>query len=226
MMSLVEKYFSQDLQNAEVSALSEMLDSSDEAVDQFIALAEKKYLATGLPKPRWDDRQGPDESGSSPSAKSWLTVLVMALGLGVGSWSLLQKDSKPAKAAWMQTALSESKGGFKEVEPRRVVKNSQSQKQRASTQVLAPPASKAESFRDGDSLGVVVDQDAAGPAIVRVLDLHGQLVRFMYEGHLDKGSWRFVWDGADNQGRKLKAGAYKIEVSSGGEVHRLKVELQ
>lgn len=51
-------------------------------------------------------------------------------------------------------------------------------------------------------------------ATVRVLDVHGRLVRTLVSGRLPAGSHRATWDGNDMSGRAVGSGVYVVELAS------------
>jgi predicted dienelactone hydrolase len=63
---------------------------------------------------------------------------------------------------------------------------------------------------------VSVELDRAGPAQLAIYDLRGRRVRVLVDGALEAGvhSWR--WDGRDEAGSALAAGAYIVELAAGG----------
>ncbi len=60
---------------------------------------------------------------------------------------------------------------------------------------------------------------------VSVYDVTGQRVRNIYAGAADAGLQRYLWDGADNWGRKQSSGIYYVRVSSQDRVLKTKVVL-
>jgi hypothetical protein len=77
MPDLVDKYFKEDLTEAEQSALAELLAGSDEASLKFEAKAKEAYLRYGFPdpQPRWPDSPGP----SAPRGAGWGPWIAPAL---------------------------------------------------------------------------------------------------------------------------------------------------
>src|SRR5258708_34686843 len=75
MPDLIEKYFKEDLTEAERQALRKELLTSDNAAESFGERAEEVYRALGLPEPRWT---GPDRFRPAPSSDRWKW-----LGLGI-----------------------------------------------------------------------------------------------------------------------------------------------
>ena len=54
-----------------------------------------------------------------------------------------------------------------------------------------------------------------GMVSLRVYNLRGQIVRTLIDGRMERGEWSIVWDGRDEEGRKVSSGIY---------VYRLVVE--
>jgi hypothetical protein len=51
-------------------------------------------------------------------------------------------------------------------------------------------------------------QERAGPALLRIFDARGRLVRTLIDAELRAGSVRLVWDGTDASSRRMPAGIY------------------
>lgn len=66
----------------------------------------------------------------------------------------------------------------------------------------------------------------AGAVQVQVKDANGQVVRELYRGILEGGSYRLPWDGTDSRGRKMRAGRYTVEVSRAGKSEHRVVEIE
>jgi lysyl endopeptidase len=58
----------------------------------------------------------------------------------------------------------------------------------------------------------------AGPAALNVYDVQGRLVRSLVNEDLSAGDHSYVWDGADNSGRKVGSGVYFARLVSGRQV--------
>jgi hypothetical protein len=56
----------------------------------------------------------------------------------------------------------------------------------------------------------------AGPLDLRIVDLAGRLVRRLAAGEATRGVHRVPWDGRDESGRPLPAGAYRARLAAGG----------
>ena len=75
---------------------------------------------------------------------------------------------------------------------------------------------------EGNSLSLVKDETARGgfyseiPAECSVLisDQEGKPIRELYMGMLESGEHSFVWDGRDQKGNLMEAGAYTYEVTA------------
>jgi hypothetical protein len=207
MNDLVRAYFERDLSETEKDSLGELLRNSPEASQEFAALAEKKYAATGLPEPRWPHPSGWAVPASLKVAGIAVIAAAVALltykgpdlvGPGAGApdpvdMSSLPEDGTKAPAAGPSVAR------------------------------VTP-----ESFVEGrryTGLLVVVDKAMAAPARVRVTDPSGREVRVLYDGTLPKGTWVFRWDGRREDGTPMKAGPYSIEVLSTGRTLRQPVQV-
>jgi len=64
-----------------------------------------------------------------------------------------------------------------------------------------------------------------GAATVRVLDIHGRLVRTLISGRLPAGQHRATWDGNDSSGRAVASGVYVVELEGSGVVETRKIVL-
>jgi hypothetical protein len=87
MFDLVDKYFKEDLTEAEQAALEDSLLNSDEAALKFETLAKDAYVRYGLPEPQphWGNSNGPFPS-SGMGLKSILWVLGIGTALLLGLW--------------------------------------------------------------------------------------------------------------------------------------------
>jgi len=63
----------------------------------------------------------------------------------------------------------------------------------------------------------------AGHVSLKVYNVTGQLVKTMFEGAALPGYYSQVWNGCDNNGRKLASGIYIMHLSSGGQVKTRKL---
>ena len=55
-----------------------------------------------------------------------------------------------------------------------------------------------------------------GPASLRMFDLSGREVRTLVDGKVDAGRHEAIWDGRDDEGHTLPAGAYFYELNAAG----------
>jgi aldose sugar dehydrogenase len=67
------------------------------------------------------------------------------------------------------------------------------------------------------SVTIRLERKSAGSTTVIVFDAVGRPVRKLAAGTLDAGSHELVWNGRDDGGRELPAGAYFIKITDGGE---------
>jgi hypothetical protein len=84
MPDLVEKYFKDDLTEAEQQGLSEFLLGSEEAALKFETLAKEAYLRYGHPEPqpRWDDPPSPPSSiGNHWGPWFWTSIFIVGLAV-------------------------------------------------------------------------------------------------------------------------------------------------
>ncbi len=56
-----------------------------------------------------------------------------------------------------------------------------------------------------------------GQVTLEIYDVTGQLIRSFELNHQRDGSYRVVWDGADDQGRRVSSGAYFTRLRVGNE---------
>ena len=64
-----------------------------------------------------------------------------------------------------------------------------------------------------------------GAATVRVIDIHGRLVRTLVSGRLPAGQHRATWDGNDASGRAVASGVYVVELEGSGVLETRKIVL-
>ncbi len=65
----------------------------------------------------------------------------------------------------------------------------------------------------------------SGPAVLRVVDLQGRVVRTLADGWLGAGDHRLVWDGTDDAGRICPSGVYTGVLEADGDVASRKLVL-
>jgi len=63
---------------------------------------------------------------------------------------------------------------------------------------------------------LVIESGEAVGIELTVFDAGGRLVRRLAEGMSGPGPWRIRWDGRDDEGRDLPAGAYRARILAGG----------
>jgi hypothetical protein len=64
-----------------------------------------------------------------------------------------------------------------------------------------------------------------GSSSVRALDVSGRIVRTLQSGQSATGGHSVVWDGTDDQGKRVPAGVYILVLEAGGKMARAKVVL-
>ncbi len=69
------------------------------------------------------------------------------------------------------------------------------------------------------------DASGTGPTTLRIYDARGRLVDTLYEGALEPGLYRFVWDGENENGARVSSGTYFAVLRRGDEVIRRKLTL-
>jgi hypothetical protein len=90
MPDLVEKFFNEDLTEAETAALRGSLSASGETAERFGELAEGIYRACGLPEPQWAGPEFLKPAGKLGfGAGFWTGVLTAALLAGFAGWHFL-----------------------------------------------------------------------------------------------------------------------------------------
>jgi len=75
------------------------------------------------------------------------------------------------------------------------------------------------------SLTVKYGMTKSGNAELTIFNQRGQLVRNLYSGNREIGSYSLVWDGRDNSGRELPSGVYLIRLQTPGKAFSHKVVL-
>lgn len=81
-------------------------------------------------------------------------------------------------------------------------------------------------FAEGTVIRFAVPQP--GPARVTVYDLRGRSVATIFRGDLDRGWHQISWDGRDEQGRNVAAGAYyyRLDTNASGSLQRKLMHLR
>jgi hypothetical protein len=95
MDDLIEKFFREDLSEAEKEALGKNLASSDEAARRFGEKAEQAYGSFGLPEPRWTGAETLRPK-PGPGFGEWLSLFLFAAALAGGvAWICVHLMKKP-----------------------------------------------------------------------------------------------------------------------------------
>jgi hypothetical protein len=228
----VEKFFREELTEAEEKALSELLASSEDAAERFVALAEAAYRRHGHPEPKWPEPPAvPPASGAG--LKPWIGLLVTTiLGLGVlwfmahrqglraGGAGEAAEPAVPVKSEVREEApVRERPGREKALEKDGTFPDAREpeppSRPPARGSFLEPIRLDEGSSQKFSSISVKVNQAQEGPVQVRVLDMSGLEVTPLYDGTLALGTWVFDWDGKLPGGRSVAPGHYQIEVRSG-----------
>lgn len=201
MVDLVEKFFTQDLSEAEQEALSQYLERSPEAALNYERLLEQNYLATGLPQPMLPKslqslpRVG---GGGLAGGSSWVPMTLAGLVVaGIALW----KFWPPTKA---EISTPVQKPMVQQAHVKKIAK-----KPTPIQPLAAGPA------QEGQELSVVVSAPQRSLVTVRILDAQGREVRALFTGFVESGRWSFQWDGLLENGEPASAGDYLIDVQSG-----------
>jgi hypothetical protein len=91
--------------------------------------------------------------------------------------------------------------------------------------VVTPMAWNEGASKTYSNLSVVVDQPVLGFVTVQVLDPNGGQAALLYRGNLDPGKWVFEWNGKMPGVRPAPAGYYFIQLQSGSQVLRKKIQI-
>lgn len=105
MADLIDKFFKEDLTEAEKKILGEQLETSDEAARRFGEMASEAYQRFGLPEPQWT---GPDKFPVSAKRRSrfWISFCLVFAFLGLlAGWVWLHFHSVKPKSASPSHAL-------------------------------------------------------------------------------------------------------------------------
>ena len=135
MPDLVQKYFEEDLTEAEYEALEQILETSDEAAWRFGKAAEKAYYRYGFAKPRWP---GPPHSsaGLKFGLKPWLGLSLIVAGAAV-AWLW---RNPPAPVAHFLKRFPISAGFFRPHAPGKAVTQPGHGATQGAASLFAPPA--------------------------------------------------------------------------------------
>ncbi len=196
MNDLIQAFFERDLSPEESDQLVRVLENSGEESLRFASLGEAAYQATGLPAHHWPGAN-PWAPGSTAAGKTTLLKIILAsMGLGAAWWAF-HKPAPPVPAV------------LSPVKPLEAVQPSPAQPRPKQ----AGPLPSVPGL-EGKNLQVEVDVAHPGLVTVRVLGPQGDEVRHLYTGFLQKGGWRFAWDGLLADGKAAPEGHYLIEVKS------------
>jgi hypothetical protein len=243
MPDLIDKFFQEDLTDAERTILGEQLSTSDEAARKFGEKAEEAYQAFGLPEPHWN---GPDElNRHHPSGSMtwvWLGLLTVLL-FGVLVWRFmisLKSEETPLTTPQENTSLSTT--------PEIANSPSAQKKKSIHTSNRALPANQANGPNTLPPTQVITTAPASLPPYlprftpvnvdrnpnhafstlsislrlvtprtvsVQVLNADGVAILPLFNGTLPAGDWAFEWNGLLKDGRLAPPGRYRILVQSG-----------
>ena len=74
-----------------------------------------------------------------------------------------------------------------------------------------------------ESISISTKAEKSGPAILRIFNCKGQLIREWHESSVPKGELNYIWDGRDAGGRAVSAGIYQLQFSIGGKTGMRKI---
>jgi hypothetical protein len=240
MPDLVDKFFREDLTEAEQEALSQELLNSDKAALKFESKAKALYISFGLALPRhhWVPQgklpwhAAPAHSGghalgllhhlvhvSHLSHWIWPSLFVVGVTGSVVTWNHFEKAAPPVEIPKISaTPTPAAPKANSKVLP---VLGAAEPAARVTPVALNPGTPPAFS-----SLSIEVAQTREGPISVQVLDMSGHEVISLYQGGLKAGDWVFEWDGKLTDGSPAQAGFYRIEVQSGAFIQRKNIQIQ
>lgn len=218
MNELVKNYFEGGLSQADTAALGSLLENDPAAAEAFAERALHEYQATGLPEPRWEERR----AFKKPGFWKWPLGLLLAAGAAWAFWPEggIERPSLELQSGSFSRSSYAIPSDETAERPRRQQPAAASLPPLSDTVpriVAARQLSDASpATRKGNMLGVVVRQPARGDVSVTVLNASGRELRRLYAGQLEKGEWRFEWDGRLDDGGAAPSGSYGIAVSRGG----------
>ena len=139
--------------------------------------------------------------------------------------ALLAAAGLAAAAAWPRLNDSEASARPPLGVPAETFKVAKPEEAPRRAQAVAAPR---ESYHEVKArrFSVVLDQDQAGPASVRIFGASGALVAQLYSGKLEAGKHRFEWNGQEAQGRAAAPGNYEIEIKGSSGTERRDFELR
>jgi hypothetical protein len=239
MADLIDKFFQEDLTEAEEKAVSEELLSSEETALRLGEKAERAYLHAGLPEPIWPASNKIIPHLSKTIPLTWVCFWMILAGMaGIAAWwCFSQKHALPEPSASLKPSASvempriisrdELSKAASPAHPEGVKRPSTSlsvptgttgkpQKAPAAVSAFPPPLNLDEAQGQSyTNLSVVVRRSTPGFLTVRVLNAQGSEVVLLYRGELAEGNWVFEWNGKLVDGRIAGPGVYQIEVQSG-----------
>jgi len=224
MSDLIEKFFREDLTEAEEKTLSEQLLHSEEAADRFGALSEQKYVSYGLTEP---------VLGDGGFLKTWGKLILLLLAgltiLGVTGWAMLccVRQRVTAEIPAETAPLLGSVAPIEKTSPSQPVASSTVRKVvRQVVEAPPTPVMTDHSPAKGKGLQIVFRMSTEGRAAIRVLDPSGAEVRRLFDGTMKTGSWSVDWDGHLADGKAARPGLYHIEVQTNGIVKSREVRIR
>jgi hypothetical protein len=225
MVDLIDKYFREDLTEAEEQLLSDQLLGSDEASSHFASLAEQKYRSYGLPEPTLGGAAG----GFLRDHGRLLALLLGAIGIfGAAIFVVLSclRSSTSCEVVPLQTTQPEAVLSEKvPLTTQPVIRTARQAVQRALMAVPSPVV-PSETPDRGKGLQIVFKMLAPGHASVRVFAPGGSEVRRLFDGEMTAGSWTVDWDGLLADGNPALPGLYRVEVETNGKVKSREVRIR
>lgn len=74
-------------------------------------------------------------------------------------------------------------------------------------------------------LRVAFSLESGGPVALDVIDVRGRHVRTLLREHRNAGPWDVVWDGVDDEGRRVASGVYHVRLRAGEHTDSARVAL-
>ena len=219
MADLIEKFFQEELTQAEEQALSDSLSSSTGEALRFGEKAQQTYLAFGLPDPQWPGGGPPSPPWSSTSLLLkpliWAAVLLTS-GLAV----VLFWPHRSAAPLVPQASIPKMIPAPVSLKPQVAIHRQSSvpipaAKPAPMVLLSTPVELTVHSHTVFSNLSVVVRRPSPGKVTVRVLNPDGTQALLLYDGPLQAGKWVFDWDGKLAKGQMAPPGVYRIQVESG-----------
>lgn len=203
MSALSKAFFERDLSAAEEEALAAELEQSDEACAEFAAVAEEDYRKSGFAAP----------NAAQPKRLRWMAGgALLALGLAWAAWPTA--DRHP-----VLTAAVEEKAYEEQVQ-------APVRPKPAAVQAEAPQHDRLDVTPQGSGFVLTVKLASGGDSRLELRDLQGRVLRSLYSGPLEAGTWAFRWDGTGMDGRALMPGQYRLAWARGDEVLRKTVQVE